>query len=630
MNKVIGRCILGSVALAQCVCALPPVVEVGPAQIVPVTGEAVTAVCRLDGSRSYDPDGTITSYSWWYHSAVYSTAVVLDVALPVGVHAFWLVARDNSGSYGTGLVAVSVCRGLFHESFETNTLESWVVERGEWAVEDSTLVHTGAHADALIRYAGEGTASWSNYTCAATFVPAETGTVGCAVRVKDGSNYYQFAIHGATNCTFACVTNGVTIPLATALRAFSVTQAYTVYITATGSMFTVRSGWHNLFNRTITNTLIARGSVALLAGGGARGAFSNVFAVQRPRPIRVVPVGDSITHGRGTSPTTFSWRYPLHRLCVEADFPVDFIGTYSTGFNGDPPWTNFHGWAFDRNHQATWGIRPEQVSNAFDGYLRQYSEPGDVIMFLLGTNGSGESNAIPRAVDSHRRMIEIARRYKPHVLIILGEPFQEWDPFPAMRTAYRALADDMTRPWSPVVTVNHASGWISNPNLPGTHTVDWVHPNPTGDFRLASLWLWPLTHWASHALYEAPAPQSPSVIINNGDAYTENPTVTVAFAAINPTPDCMLVSTVSNFAGAVWEDYTTNRTMIFSPTLGTKTVYARFNAGGPSSSASASIELVPEPLCACVLVLALFTRCQARKEYFAHLQKTQFQRGKRL
>lgn len=590
--------------------AVPPTVDVGPAQIIPVTGEAASAVCRLDGSRSYDPDGTITSYSWWYTSAVYSTAVVLDATLPIGVHAFWLVARDNSGAYGTGLVAVSVCRGLMHETFATNGLEHWVVERGAWAVENSTLVQTNEHAEGLMRYAGPGADAWSNYTFAATFVPAATGMVGAAVLCRDGSNYYQFIINGTTNCSFVCVTNGVTVPLAAAQRAFSVTQAYTVYITVTGGMFTVRSGWQNLFNRTITNTLLHQGSVALLAGGGARGAFSNVFAIQRPRPMRVVPVGDSITHGCGSNPTTFSWRYPLHRLCVEADFPVNFIGTFSNGFNGDPPWTNFHGWAFDRHHQAQWGIRPEAVSNQLDGWMRTYAEPGDVVMFLLGTNGADETNAIPRAVDSHRRMIEIARRYKPHVLIIIGEPFQEWAPMPAMSAAYRALAAEMTRPWSPVVTVAHAPGWISNPATPGSHTVDWVHPNTTGDFRLAWNWLWPLTHWAGHALYEAPAPQAPSVVINNGDTYTDNPTVTVAFTAMNPTPDCMLVSTASNFPGAVWEDYTTNRTMVLSPTIGTKTVYARFNAGGPSSTASDSIELVPEPAAMNVLLMAALLVCR--------------------
>ncbi len=592
--------------------ALPPIAVTGPTQFIPVTGDAVTASCRLDASGSYDPDGTISSYAWWYQSALYSTDVVNDVTLPLGVHAFWLVLRDNSGAYGTGLVVVSVCRGLFQETFETTTLDNWVAERGDWAVEDGSLVHTSEVAEGFIRYAGPGADTWANYMLGATFIPDETGTVGCALYCSDASNYYQFAIEGATTLTFSRIDNGVPTVLASDLRAFSVTQAHTFYVSVTAGMFTVRCGLQNLFNRTITNTARGQGSVGLLASGGARGAFSNLFALQRPRPVRVVPVGDSITHGRGTLPYTFSWRYPLHRLCAEADFPVDFIGTYSTGFNGNPPWTNFHGWAFDRNHQATWGIRPETVSNAFDGYLKAYPEPGDVIMFLLGTNGSGDSNAIPRAVDSHRRMIEIARRYKPHVLIILGEPFQEWAPFPAMRTAYRELAADMTRPWSPVVTVNHSPGWISNPATLGSHTVDWVHPNPTGDFRLASLWVWPLTHWAGHALYTTGAPQAPSVIINDGDEYTENPTVTVAFAAMNPTPDCMQISTVSNFAGALWQDYTTTYTIVFSPSVGTKTVYARFNAGGPTSTASDTIDLIPEPLAlgglACVTSLVVRSR----------------------
>ncbi|NLF39630.1 hypothetical protein GX586_09310 [bacterium] len=601
----------GSGILALCACmaaqALPPIADGGPAQIIPVLGGGTSAECQLDASRSYDPDGTISTYSWRYQDEVYSTSVTTSAILPLGVHPFWLIVRDNSASVGTDLVVVSVCRGVLDETFQTNALDGWETAAGAWAVEDGALVQTGDVASGFIWYNGTGATAWANYTMGVTLTPDATGTVGCALYCKDADTRYQFAIGGASNLTFSCVTNGVAMQLASAVRPFSTTQSYLFIIAVTNGRFNVslNANQNNLFNMTVTNTLITGGSVGLLAGGGAQGMFDRVFAVMRQRPVRVVPLGDSISHGRGTLPYTFSWRYPLHRMCVEEDFQVDMIGTLSTGFNGNPPWTNFHGWAFDRNHQATWGITAHNVSNQLDTWMKQYEAPGDVLLILLGTNGSGESNAIPRAVDSHRRMIEIARRHKPHVVTIIGLAFQEWAPFPAMRAAYRDLATDMNRSWSPVVTIDHSPGWISRPETVGSHTVDWVHPNPTGDHRLAWIWRWPLTQWAQHALHNPGTPQSPTVLINNGDQYTENPTVTVTLAAANPAPDCMQVSESWVFAKGLWETYTNTCTMILSPALGTKTVYARFNAGGPTTATvSDSIELTPEPAVATAAVFA--------------------------
>ena len=72
----------------------------------------------LNGSSSFDPDGTITSYSWTQVSGP-STAVILNnetatptvTGLVVGTYKFQLTVTDNDGATGTDDVTVTVNRG---------------------------------------------------------------------------------------------------------------------------------------------------------------------------------------------------------------------------------------------------------------------------------------------------------------------------------------------------------------------------------------------------------------------------------------------------------------------------------------------------------------------------------------
>ncbi len=213
--------------------------------------------------------------------------------------------------------------------------------------------------------------------------------------------------------------------------------------------------------------------------------------ISQAEPLRIVQIGDSITQGRqggGQHAPTYSWRYPFWKMMVDSGIEFDMIGSMTGGFNGDPSWPDYKGIPFDRDHEGHWGWTSWSILSSLPGWLNGYEAPPDVAMFLLGTNGSGETNAIQRNVDAHRDMINLLRAQNPDVIVLLGLPFQEWNPFPAMRQAYRDLATEMSTLQSPVVPVDHSPGWISNPVYSTSHTVDWVHPNQRGDQKLAENW----------------------------------------------------------------------------------------------------------------------------------------------
>jgi len=87
---------------------LPPVADAGLDQTASDSdGDGVEAV-TLDGSASYDPDGTITAYEWTESEEVLSTAVSFTYSFAVGTHTVTLTVADNEGATATDDVVITV------------------------------------------------------------------------------------------------------------------------------------------------------------------------------------------------------------------------------------------------------------------------------------------------------------------------------------------------------------------------------------------------------------------------------------------------------------------------------------------------------------------------------------------
>jgi alpha-tubulin suppressor-like RCC1 family protein len=89
----------------------PPVAVAGSAQ----TLIAPVVEVNLNGSKSYDPDGTITSYQWSEFSggsgvtvSNSNTATPTVLGLQPGVYTFMLTVTDNSGATGQDSVVITV------------------------------------------------------------------------------------------------------------------------------------------------------------------------------------------------------------------------------------------------------------------------------------------------------------------------------------------------------------------------------------------------------------------------------------------------------------------------------------------------------------------------------------------
>ncbi|MGW3078269.1 MULTISPECIES: FG-GAP-like repeat-containing protein [unclassified Kitasatospora] len=126
-----------------------------------------------------------------------------------------------------------------------------------------------------------------------------------------------------------------------------------------------------------------------------------------PTPIKVMPLGDSITDGAGST-TGAGYRAPLWDLTAQqSPYTVDLVGTSSSGAVADP------------DHEGHSGYRIAQVRADIDRWLSA-ADP-DVVLLHLGINDlKWDANADP--VQAAQRLSDLVDRIfadKPGVTVVV-------------------------------------------------------------------------------------------------------------------------------------------------------------------------------------------------------------------
>jgi subtilisin len=86
----------------------PPVADAGPDQTVTVSADSREKVVTLDGSGSYDPDGSIVSYEWDTGETTPLTGQTVSATFAIGTHTVTLAVTDNDGLTATDTMTVIV------------------------------------------------------------------------------------------------------------------------------------------------------------------------------------------------------------------------------------------------------------------------------------------------------------------------------------------------------------------------------------------------------------------------------------------------------------------------------------------------------------------------------------------
>ncbi|MHA3773436.1 GDSL-type esterase/lipase family protein [Verrucomicrobiota bacterium sgz303538] len=232
---------------------------------------------------------------------------------------------------------------------------------------------------------------------------------------------------------------------------------------------------------------------------------ASLATAQTAPPIRIMPLGDSITYGSGGTANLGGYRGPLYTLLTNAGYNVDFVGTQTDNSASIP----------DQNHEGHSGWQIGQLDANMVGWLGSIADP-DVVLLHIGTNDFGGNNDTFNAIARLDALITKINTLRPYAHIIVTNLMERGEPYnTAIQEQFNPYVQD-------IVKVHTDSGQRvtfldMRSAVPLSDMPDNLHPNQTGYQKMANAWL----------------PAIQAVIGTNGDAFA--PQIVRARGAVDRT-----------------------------------------------------------------------------------------------
>ncbi len=234
-------------------------------------------------------------------------------------------------------------------------------------------------------------------------------------------------------------------------------------------------------------TALLRATTVALATASVFVAPSSASAA----PVRIMPVGDSITQG---SAGDYTWRFRLWES-LQTGGPaggVDFVGTRNALWNpqtGKQDGNRFYADPnFDQDHQAIWLRTLIDESLTIGGTIKAMATKPDVIVVDLGTNDYARGAS--KSMTALRAFITNARAAAPGVDVVVlglyrlynvkGRAYENTSYVQGFNASLPTLAAQLDTPSQRVVAAPVEPAFDA-----ATMTWDGRHPTPKGELVLA-------------------------------------------------------------------------------------------------------------------------------------------------
>ena len=195
------------------------------------------------------------------------------------------------------------------------------------------------------------------------------------------------------------------------------------------------------------------------------------------QPLRVMVVGDSITHGRSADDP---WRCRLYRTLAEQR-PVDMVGTRSDLY-GAPDGSSRYLADCDPDHAAYWGRLLAAAADTIRADVTT-ARP-DVVLVLAGVNDINLGHSTERVAADFRRFVTEARAGRPDVAIVAGTVL------PTVGVVDQTRIDAYNRwLWQHAAELDVTLATTAAAIDPAADLYDGVHPNERGAQRIAGAFL---------------------------------------------------------------------------------------------------------------------------------------------
>ena len=207
---------------------------------------------------------------------------------------------------------------------------------------------------------------------------------------------------------------------------------------------------------------------------------------QQP-PVRILPLGDSITYGEALTAVEGGYRNRLYALLTPPtrQFNPDFVGTFKDGNNPALP---------DVDHQGRPGFRADQVLASLGEWLNLVEDP-DVVLLLIGTNDIWQNQTVSSTLTDLDNLIREVATRRPYAKIIVSNLPPRYD---GLKNPSRVLYETLQQQYNagiPSIVANHAALGhqvtmvdMHSVMTPFDFSSDGVHPSTGGYNKMADVW----------------------------------------------------------------------------------------------------------------------------------------------
>ncbi|RYD22127.1 MAG: tandem-95 repeat protein, partial [Verrucomicrobiaceae bacterium] len=195
-------------------------------------------------------------------------------------------------------------------------------------------------------------------------------------------------------------------------------------------------------------------------------------------PVRIMPLGDSLTSGASNVVIPGGYRNRLYTLLTNAGYNVDYVGTKTDANNPTLP---------DKDHQGNGGSRIEELEANLSGWVNSVEDP-DIILLLAGTNDFSQSYNIGSAQTRLTNLIAKAATLRPFAKIIVSSLPLRTDnaTFESQQVAFNAsipgIVSNQVSLGRSVSYVDMHAAWTAS------DLDDGVHPTQAGYNKMADVW----------------------------------------------------------------------------------------------------------------------------------------------
>jgi lysophospholipase L1-like esterase len=217
----------------------------------------------------------------------------------------------------------------------------------------------------------------------------------------------------------------------------------------------------------------------------------------------IMPLGDSITFGVGSSGAGGGYRVQLFRRALADGHVVTFVGTSQP--NGPD---TVEGQTFPKANQGHSGYAIDQggfgsLSGVLDGALAT-TDP-HIILLMIGTNDINGNVDLGNAPSRLAALVDKIVDAEPDALLVLAKIVPTTDSGINARvemynSAMDAIVEERATAGKHVVLVDLYAPFVDTPNFQSTLMDDTLHPNDAGYVVMADAW-----YDAIEAVLPAPA-----------------------------------------------------------------------------------------------------------------------------